>query len=180
MAKVSGLATLIAGLLIAALAGNAHASVVYTLTLTATYDSDGTPLSDYNGSGSITLSSAPNPTGQTDYTSAPVSFLVDGEAFSGTATGVQFLDGNFRNATFSEQIGSNPNRFALHTTSEYVFYYDNELQDASGSITSSLATTPLPTALPLFAGGLTALGFFGLRKRRKSGSLTGNFNGDAI
>jgi hypothetical protein len=142
--------------------------VVYDLTLTATADTDGTPLSTYDGTGTITLSSAPSPTSQTDYTSAAVTFMVDGESFSGTATSVQFLDGNFRNATFSEAIGLTPFRFALDTSGVYAFYYDNELEDASGTITSALASTPLPAALPLFAGGLGALGFLGWRRRRST------------
>jgi hypothetical protein len=35
----------------------------------------------------------------------------------------------------------------------------------------SLAQTPLPAALPLFAGGLGALGLFGWRKKRKSAAV---------
>lgn len=62
----------------AGLSAPANASVVYDLTLRATYDLDGTPLSTYNGSGTITLSSAPSTTTQTDYTSAAVTFLIDG------------------------------------------------------------------------------------------------------
>ena len=93
--------------------------------------------------------------------------MVDGQPFSGTATSVQFLDGNFRNATFGEQIGMSPFRFTLDTTAGYTLYYDNGFQDASGTITSALATTPLPAALPLFAGGLGALGLSGWRRKKK-------------
>jgi hypothetical protein len=148
----------------------AYASVVYDLTLTATSDTDGTPLSTYNGIGTITLSSAPSPTMQTDYTSAAVTFSVDGESFSGTATSVQFLDGNFRNATFSEQIGMSPMRFTLDTTGGYTFYYDNGFEDASGTITSTLAptATPIASALPLFASGLGAMGLLTRRRQRKA------------
>jgi hypothetical protein len=167
MANAYVLATLLAGLFLTAFAGQAHASVVYDLTLTATSDTDKTPLSMYDGTGTITLSSAPSITGQSNYSSAAVTFTIDGESFSGTATGVQFLDGNFRNATFSEQIGSSPSRFDLQTTSLYAFYYDNELQEAAGAITSSLATTPLPATLPLFAGGLGFVGYLTRRKKRE-------------
>jgi hypothetical protein len=168
--KFSSTALLLAGLAFGGLTGPASASVVYNLTLTATSDTDGTTLSLYNGTGTITLSSAPSTTTISNYASAPVTFLIDGESFSGMATSVQFLDGNFWNASFSEQIGTSPFRFDLQTTSGYIFYYANELQDASGTITSSLAaTTPLPATLPLFAGGLGFVGY--LTRRRKKAAL---------
>jgi len=34
----------------------------------------------------------------------------------------------------------------------------------------SVTTTPLPAALPLFAGGLGALGLLGWRRKRKNGA----------
>ena len=57
------------------------------------------------------------------------------------------------------------------TTSGYAFYYDNESQEAAGTITSALATTPVPAALPLFAGGLGAIGLFGWRRKKKPAIL---------
>jgi hypothetical protein len=142
--------------------GSAHADVVYTLTLTD--QSDPT----YSGTGTITLSSAPNPTGQSDYSSAAVSFEIDGVNFSGTAAHVRFTDGSFVSAQFSQEVGMNPNRFDLQTNSSYQFSYDNEQVNAFGTIASALAPTPLPAALPLFAGGLGALGFIGWRKKRRA------------
>lgn len=150
-----------AGLIASALSTSAKASVVYDLTLTDPTNST------YDGTGTITLTSAPDPTGLSGPVSAPVTFLVDGVSFSGTATSVEFLDGNFYNASFSEQVGSSPVRFDLQTSGVYAFYYNNELSEASGTITSSLApaATPIPAALPLFAGGLGFVGY--LTKRRK-------------
>ena len=164
-ASVAAVALLAAGVLSSEAA---HASVIYDLDLTATFDTDGTALSTYDGTGTITLSSAPSLTAQTDYASAAVTFLIDGEPFSGTATNVQFLDGNFRNATFSEQIGSSPFQFDLQTSGVFAFYYDNELKEASGNITSSLAATPLPAALPLFVGGLGMIGLLSRRRKRRA------------
>jgi hypothetical protein len=149
----------------------AYASVVYDLTLTATSDSTGTPLSTYNGTGTITLSFAPSATGETSYTSAAVTFLIDGVQFSGNASDVQFLNGNFFNATFSDAVGTSPSRFDLQTSGVYAFFYDDETQVADGSITSTLdppAPTPLPAALPLFAGGLGAMGLLGWHRKRKA------------
>jgi hypothetical protein len=46
--------------------------------------------------------------------------------------------------------------------------YSNEHYGIDNVIVDgTLAATPLPAALPLFAGGLGALGFFGRRKKRK-------------
>ena len=45
-------------------------------------------------------------------------------------------------------------------------------EGAFGSITVlPAATTPLPAALPLFASGLGALGFFGWRRKRKNAAV---------
>jgi hypothetical protein len=41
-------------------------------------------------------------------------------------------------------------------------------QDMPGTWT--ITTTPLPAALPLFSGGLAALGLFGWRRKRKNGA----------
>ena len=161
--------TLIIGALALGLwSGSANADALYDLNLTATSDSDGTLLSTYNGMGTIDLSSAPSATGQSDYANAAVTFLIDGQTFSGSATNVRFTDGIFNNAQFSEQIGTNPLRFDLQTSSVYAFYYDNELQRASGTITSSLAPptpAPEPLTLSLFGAGLA--GAAAIRRRRK-------------
>ena len=44
------------------------------------------------------------------------------------------------------------------------FAPSNKFRDASGFLTP----TPLPAALPLFAGGLGALGLLGWRRKRKA------------
>src|SRR5665213_402121 len=134
MSKVFALAGLMAGMFITGFVGPASASVVYNLTLTATADTDGTLLSTYNGMGTITLDFAPSANSQTNYSPAleAVTFFIDGESFSGNASSVQFLDGNFRNATFAETIGNTPFRFTLDTTGGFAFYYANGQQDATG------------------------------------------------
>jgi hypothetical protein len=43
----------------------------------------------------------------------------------------------------------------------------NSFSPGTWSVSDSPSATPLPAALPLFAGGLGALGFFGWRERRK-------------
>jgi hypothetical protein len=154
-------------LMCAALA--AHATpVTYNLTLTATADSTGAPLSTYNGTGTLVVPSAASSTGLDNFGSAPVMFLIDGVSFSGTATSVEFLNGAFYNASFSEQVGSSPNRFDLQTSGSYVFYFDNELQEASGTITAvpaaTSSVTPEPSGIALLGTGL--LGIAGVVRRR--------------
>jgi hypothetical protein len=163
-------ATVVGFALLAAPAG-AYANVLYDLTLT--------DLSNptFDGTGTISLTSAPSPTGLSNLGSAAVTFSIDGQQFSGTATAVQFLNGAFWNATFSEQIGTTPFRFALDTTNGYIFYYNNEQADASGTITAALATqtgapppspTPLPATFPLFVTALAGLGLLGWYRKRSS------------
>src|SRR6202034_3795399 len=81
--NVKRLAAAVAAVMLAlgAAAGAAHAdTVTYDLTLTATTDTDGTPLTTYDGTGTIILSSAPSASGQTDYGTyqAAVTFTIDG------------------------------------------------------------------------------------------------------
>ena len=173
MIRFGASALLCAGLAAIGFSAPASASVVYDLTLTATADTDGTPLATYNGTGTITLDFAPSSNSETDYgtnTQEAVTFSIDGQTFSGFATSVQFLNGNFRNATFAESIGVSPLRFKLGTTGGFIFDYANDQQDASGAITSVLApaATPLPAALPMFAGGLGLVGMMSRRKKRKA------------
>ena len=49
-------------------------------------------------------------------------------------------------------------------------FFDNltPTNNASGTITASPATVPLPSTLPLFATGLGALGLLGWRRKRKA------------
>lgn len=161
-------------LMIAAMAvtlpGIASAAVVYDLTLTDALNPT------YSGTGTITLPSTPSLTTQTDYASAPVTFKIDGETFSGTATAIQFLDGAFRNAQFSEQIGTSPNRFDLQTTSEYAFYYNNEGSEASGTITARLASAvPEPMTWLMMIAGFGLVGVL-LRRRATAHSGAKSFN----
>ncbi|MBA2588839.1 MAG: PEP-CTERM sorting domain-containing protein [Alphaproteobacteria bacterium] len=156
-------------LALGASAGAANAGVLYTLTLTSTGNSTGAPLSTYNGTGTIDLAFAPPASGLANLGTAAVTFLIDGHSFSGTASSVQFLNGGFWNASFSQQIGSNPNRFSLGTTSGYVYYYGNLQQQAFGTISAApapAAAVPEPVTLSLFGAGLA--GAAALRRRKKT------------
>jgi hypothetical protein len=167
----AGLLSVCAVLLILAPAALHAAPITYNLTLTPDAGSA------YGGTGSLTIDGAPASSGLSTYTVGSsnllgLSFLVDGQTFSlAGATGttlVQFLNGSIYDITFSQTIGSSPNRFTLNSTGGYVFYY-NDLQSASyGTFTASPATNPAPTPEPssLLLLGTGLLGGAGSLYRR--------------
>lgn len=146
-------------------------TVTYNLTLTPN------PGSLYGGTGTLTLEGAPSATGISDYTVAngnlyDVVFNIGGQTFtlagSDGNTLVRFLNGELNNITFSQMIGASPNRFTFHSTSGYVFYYNDGQAASYGTFTASLAPStspvPEPQSLALFATGL--LGGAGVLSRR--------------
>ena len=149
----------------------AHASVVYDLTLTAIANSA------YSGTGTITLNNAPAASGLTNYAAGQysgLSFTIAGQTFAappGAVSAVQFLDGSVYDITFAQQIGTSPTRFALATTANYAFYYDNLQSAAYGMISSAPAAQPVPTPEPsafvVVATALAGLGLIGLRRRMR-------------
>lgn len=67
----------------------------------------------------------------------------------------------FTGGTFDNSLGTGNAYETLGSGSEVAYTLD-------GNITPAAATTPLPTALPLFATGLGALGLLGWRRKRKN------------
>ena len=149
-----------------------HASpVTYDLTLT--------PYAGFSigGTGTLTIEGAPASSGISIYSAAlgnldDLSFTLAGQTFTlpgdGTAI-VEFQNGSLWDITFSQELGKGTNnRFALHTTSNYAIYYNNELNLSAGTFTATQASAaspvPEPASLLLLTTGL--LGGAALLHRR--------------
>jgi hypothetical protein len=88
--------------------------------------------------------------GEDNLLAVPVGY-VSGSLLSDTST--------FDNATLAS-LG-----LTLRT---YTYSWTPESEATDDSFVINVGTTPLPAALPLFAGGLGALGLFGWRRKRKA------------
>ena len=155
------------------LPGVAAASVTFDLTLTDA------SAPAYSGTGLLTLDSAPAISGVTNYTAAQVSgltFTIAGQTFTappGTLSAVQFIDGTMTDITFSQQIGSSPDRYELDTTSGYAFYYNNESSAAYGTITAAPANMSAAPEPSTWAMMIVGFGLTGALMRRRTASQQG-------
>ena len=110
---------------------------------------------------SISIPVSSDRTGNSPYTST-VKFF-DGALLVDTIT----LSGNTLNPPEVFTFDGLTTSVDISTSATSPFGYTQNI----GPIAYDLAATPLPAALPLFAGGLGALGFFGWRRKRKPAAL---------
>jgi hypothetical protein len=107
--------------------------------------------------------------GSTGFTNSPASFsFADFELIYEADLVI-----NLGSALTPSNLAS-PNTFSIASGSEGVFFiacpeptfFCGSRTITSGSLDETPATTPLPAALPLFAGGLGALGLLGWRRKK--------------
>jgi hypothetical protein len=171
--KVS--AFLYTGLVAAGLSAPAHASTMETfdITLTQTYGTliTGSPLADF------TVTSSPFtitvPTSGFLQDTPTVSFTIAGNTYT-SVLDVQFNGPAITSIFgFSDKVGEDTlsslglTSFQLSSTNSPV---DDIPSTIGGTVAFTLApaATPLPAALPLFAGGLGMVAFLSRRNKRKS------------
>jgi hypothetical protein len=178
MSKFTVSAFLYVGLVAAGLSAPAQASTMqtYDITLTQTYGTliTGSPLADF------TVTSTPFtitvPTSGYLQDTPTVSSTIAGNTYT-SVLDVQFSGPTINNIYgFSDKVGEDTlgsfslTSFQLSSTNSPV---NNIPSTIGGTVALALApaATPLPAALPLFAGGLGAIGLFGWRRKKKPAIL---------
>lgn len=185
MLKIATL--VVAGLLACSLSQQAQASVIYDLT----FDNGAGNVSEGTGTLTLnlsTLSQAYNlVTSSSSYFTSVTTTNLDGNGtFSITGTNLSSFSidtgnvGQIYSLTVTEteptidQTSGDVLFLDLYTNTWQIHgQYDSTVASGDLLITGpSLATTPLPGALPLFAGGLGLVGFFAQRRKRKNTAAT--------
>lgn len=116
----------------------------------------------FGGTDSLAVSfnfSVPSGSGTIDGTGSAIFFIVDGGqvSFPTTPTAISLGDGSVVDVSLS--------------SGDFTDFFSNNTAHIDATLTwegSSVAATPLPAALPLFAGGLGFFGMIARRRRRKA------------
>jgi len=168
-----GVSALLCACLIAAFSGAARASTLtYDITLTQTY---GTLITGSDFTVTSTSFSVPSPTtGYQQESTGSFSFTIDGKVYTSSAT-IQFLAlGPSLNGLYGFSATQGEDTLSIGSLSSFQLSSTNSPVDdipstIGGTVkVNELAATPLPATLPLFAGGLGAMGLLGWRRKRNA------------
>jgi hypothetical protein len=177
MTKIGVSALLCAGLMSASAATSAQANT-YQLTLTDPTNSQ------FSGTGTLIITGAPGATNTSDefclnnscgggtLTSLVVT-LNNGDVFSSSDSGASnpsatFDDGVLIALGLSDTNSAGGFQFQAPQSGALTYEFHKFSPNLQADGTIALATTPLPAALPLFAGGLGIVGFLARRKKQKA------------
>ena len=141
----------------------------FTLDLTTGALSNISITTSADGIFGVTYTGGSGPFGSTGFTNSPASF--EFAYFDVLYQSNLVID--LASALTPSDLMS-PNTFSISSGSEAAFFFEctgpffycASRTITSGSLDEAPATTPLPAALPLFAGGLGALALFGKRRKR--------------
>jgi hypothetical protein len=143
---------------------SADSGFFFTDTEVTIYN-NGTPGLSYCSDGTSTGSNCTDAYNKFD-------FVFTNEDITGVAVDPA-TPSNFLPATFGSHSGLtllNPNEFTIDVTGDNPAFLADLIIDVTTG-TQTPAATPLPAALPLFASGLGALGWFGRRRKRKNAAV---------
>jgi hypothetical protein len=151
-----------------------------TYNLTLTDPSNAT----YDGTGTLVIAGTPTASGTDQFclsngcgggSLTSLSFSIDGGLylFSTAGSGVSFPSATFTSGvltalSFGQTVGGNDQlQIPFSGGLTYSFnQFSGPSVFTTGTITDSIAATPLPAALPLFIGGLGMIGLLSRRKKR--------------
>jgi hypothetical protein len=168
MSKFGVSALFCAGLIAIGFSESARASTLtYDITLTQT---SGTLITGSDFTVTSTFMVAAPTTDFESETISPFSIVINGKTYTSGAS-IQFI-GTGANPginTFSGfSASSGGDSLSMGGGGSFNLSGTGISSSDVGTVTIALATTPLPAAFPLFAGGLGVVGFLARRKKQKA------------
>jgi hypothetical protein len=172
MIKVRTTALLCAGLIAAGFSVSAHASTMQTFDITLAQTTGtlitGSPLVDFTVTSTQFTITVPTSGFLQD--TPTVSFTIAGKTYTSV------LDVQFNGPTITSIFGfsdtvNGDTLTSIGLTSFQLFGTGISSTDGGTVTINAVAATPLPAALPLFAGGLGLLGMFARRRKQKASAF---------
>jgi hypothetical protein len=165
------IAAIAAVVVAAVMGGEARATTVtYNLTLTP---QAGSSLA---GTGTLTITDGPVGSGFLNVPVADITTLtisIGGFTFNllGDISALEFNGGNLIDITAGPAVIGAASLSVNALTSVYFDNLSTGGISSDDTVSATLAATPLPAALPLFAGGLGLVGMFSRRRKQKASAI---------